>query len=146
MLGVAVGKAGQAELAAACAEQLRKLAPDDALAEQQLGHVLRAAGDPLSAWLVEKRLLVQRRLAIADHARVLREMRERDGVAAAFAAGNQALAYTGDEQLLAVMIELADELGASDRAAELRARSAARAAKAASSGESSESGTKNRLR
>ena len=117
LLGVKAGEAGYVDLAKTCADQLAVLAADDTLAEQQLAYVRRAAGDTEGAWVLEKKMLAQRRLAIADHARVLKELHQRDGVAVAFAAGNKALGYTTHEHVLKVMIQFAEELSETERAA-----------------------------
>ncbi len=129
LLGVKAGEAGFQGLAATCAEQLVVLAADDTLAEQQLAYVRRAAGDSEGAWILEKKMLAQRRLAVEDHARVLTELYQRDGVSIAFAAGNKALGYTAHEDVLTVMIKFADELSETDRAATWRELLASRKAK-----------------
>lgn len=116
LLGVKAGEAGFQGLAASCAEQLVVLAVDDTLAEQQLAYLRRAAGDIEGAWILEKKMLAQRRLAVEDHARVLTELYQRDGISIAFAAGNKALGYTTHEDVLTVMIQFADELSETDRA------------------------------
>lgn len=116
-VGVYMGKAGHKDLAEACARHLASLAPDNTFAEQKYAQVLRAAGDIDGAWQVEKKLLAKRRLAIADHGRVLKEWQERDGTAVAFAGGNKALSYTSHNDVLTVMAGFADELGDAERAA-----------------------------
>ena len=116
LLGAKAGSAGLSELAAKCAEQLDVLAADGGLAAQQLAYVRRAAGDIDGAWQLERDMLARRRLAIADHARVLTELHRREGVRVAFAAGKKALDYTAREDVLMVMIEFADELSETDQA------------------------------
>lgn len=121
LLGVQAGEAGFPELATACADELVVLATDDTLAERQLAYLRRAAGDVDGAWTLEKKMLMQKRLAVEDLGRVLTELQERDGVAVAFAAGNEVLTYTTRDDVVKVMIEFAEELAETERAAEWRA-------------------------
>ena len=128
-LGLQAGSSGHPDLALACADELKALGLDDSRAEQQLAYVLRAAGDLEGAWSTEKKLLMQRRLAVVDHPRVLAELHQRDGGAVAFAAGVAALKYTRTNEVLAFMAKFAEELGEAERAAEWRAVIAGRKTK-----------------
>ncbi|MFN3239999.1 MAG: hypothetical protein ACE37K_00630 [Planctomycetota bacterium] len=115
-VGLQLAEAGLSELAGQCADGLAELAVDDATAEQQLAALWRALGDETRAYTLEKTLLTRRRLAIAELPRVLQQLRDNEGPPVAFAAGEQALAYTRDPSFLEKMIELADEVGQSERA------------------------------
>ncbi|MCK5941532.1 MAG: hypothetical protein KAI24_06150, partial [Planctomycetes bacterium] len=129
--GAALAEAGLSDLARPCADGLRALAADDAFAEQRLAGLWRALGDETRAYTLDKQLLTRRRLAIADLPRVLRQIRDHEGPAVAFAAGERALSYTADVGFLEVMAELAVDLGQDDRAWAWRAEIERRAAKPA---------------
>jgi len=115
-VGVRMGEAGHKDLAEACAAHLGRLAPDNTYAEQQWAYAKRAAGDNDGAWQIEKKLLAKRRLAIADHVRVLKELQEREGAAIAYAEGQKTLTYTSHTDVLTLLVSLAKELGDDERA------------------------------
>lgn len=115
-VGQQLAGAGLEDLAGKCADRLAQLAADDAAAEQQLALLWRSLGDETRAYTLEKTLLTKRRLAIAELPRVLQQLRDNEGPPVAFDAGEQALSYTRDTKFLEKMIELAEEVGQSERA------------------------------
>ncbi|MEC9047835.1 MAG: hypothetical protein VYA51_07460, partial [Planctomycetota bacterium] len=131
-LGGQLASAELDALAKSCADQLALLAADDAAAEHALAELWRATGADALAYQLEKRMLAERRLAIAELPRVLRAVRDQDGAAASLAMGEQALAYTAASDVLRALVEIAAEAGQDGRAApwreELKARDQAAAA------------------
>ena len=121
-VGIQLAGAGCEDLATTCGEQLALIAADDAAAEHALVKLWRALGNETFAYLREKTMLAQQRLAIAELPRVLRDVREAEGADEAFSMGEQALSYTEAADVLDAMATLADEVGQPELAARWRAQ------------------------